>query len=83
MDPQTKIDLGLDDKIAVVSGSARGWGRGIAMELAARGAKVIINGRNPDTVQKTIDDIEAAGEPAKSAGVGDGPSTELEDTGPA
>ncbi|MBF18304.1 MAG: 3-oxoacyl-ACP reductase [Hirschia sp.] len=61
MDPQTKIDLGLDDKIAVVSGSARGWGRGIAMELAARGAKVIINGRNPDTVQKTIDDIEAAG----------------------
>jgi NAD(P)-dependent dehydrogenase (short-subunit alcohol dehydrogenase family) len=41
----------LDGKIAVVTGSARGWGRAIALEMAARGVKVVINGRNPATVE--------------------------------
>lgn len=61
MDPHGKIELGLKDKTAVVTGSARGWGRGIAMELAARGARVVINGRNAETVAQTVDDIRRAG----------------------
>ena len=32
----------LIDKVAIVTGSGRGIGRGIAMEMAAEGAKVVI-----------------------------------------
>jgi 3-oxoacyl-[acyl-carrier protein] reductase len=34
---------GLQDRVAVVTGASRGIDRGIALELAARGAKVVIN----------------------------------------
>lgn len=33
----------LDDKVAIVTGASRGIGRGIALELAKEGAKVVIN----------------------------------------
>jgi NAD(P)-dependent dehydrogenase (short-subunit alcohol dehydrogenase family) len=38
-------DLGLTDKVAVVTGSASGIGEAIARRLAAEGARVIIHGR--------------------------------------
>ncbi len=53
--------LGLEGKIAVVTGSARGWGRGIALELAARGVKVVINGRNAATVEATCQAVRELG----------------------
>jgi NAD(P)-dependent dehydrogenase (short-subunit alcohol dehydrogenase family) len=53
--------LGLDGKIAVVTGSARGWGRAIALEMAARGVKVVINGRNPATVEATCRAVRELG----------------------
>lgn len=57
--------LGLDGKVALVTGSARGWGRGIALELAARGVSVVVNGRHPVTVEATCEEIRALG--AKAA----------------
>src|SRR6516162_2192638 len=37
-------DMGIvDGKIAIVTGSGRGIGRGEALELAAQGAKVVVN----------------------------------------
>lgn len=33
-------------KVAVITGSSRGIGKGIAMELAKRGASIVLNGRN-------------------------------------
>lgn len=39
------MDLELDSKLALVSGSTAGIGHSIAETLAAEGARVIINGR--------------------------------------
>jgi 3-oxoacyl-[acyl-carrier protein] reductase len=39
------MNLGLQGKIAVVSGSTAGIGLAIAVALSAEGARVIINGR--------------------------------------
>jgi 3-oxoacyl-[acyl-carrier protein] reductase len=46
---------------AVVTGSSRGIGRGIALLLAAHGARVVVHGRNPDAVQEVRQAIQAAG----------------------
>jgi 3-oxoacyl-[acyl-carrier protein] reductase len=42
------MDLGLDNKVALVSGGSSGLGLGVAMELAAEGAHVAIGARDPD-----------------------------------
>src|ERR1700719_1238093 len=51
------MDLGLRGKVAVVSGSTAGIGLAIASELAAEGAKVVVNGRTQarvDAARKAV-----------------------------
>src|SRR6202166_148165 len=51
------MNLGLHGKVAVVSGSTAGIGLAIAAELAAEGAKVVVNGRTQarvDVARKPI-----------------------------
>lgn len=52
----------LNDSVAIVTGSGRGIGRAIALELAGAGAKVVINyaGRS-DKAEETVELIRAAG----------------------
>jgi 3-oxoacyl-[acyl-carrier protein] reductase len=56
----------LDDKVAIVTGSARGIGRATAELLAEHGAKILINDLDPQVAGVAADEI--AGETAVFAG---------------
>ena len=47
----------LDDKVAIVTGSARGIGRATAELLASQGAKVVINDLDGDVAEQTASEI--------------------------
>ena len=51
----------LEGKTVLVTGASSGIGRGIAVECSKMGAKVIINGRNKERLQKTFDQLEGEG----------------------
>jgi 3-oxoacyl-[acyl-carrier protein] reductase len=48
----------LEDKVAIVTGSARGIGRATAELLAEHGAKVLINDLDGDVAQQSADEID-------------------------
>lgn len=52
------MDMGLKNKTALVTGSTRGIGKAIALELAREGVHVLINGRNNDDVERTVTEIQ-------------------------
>jgi 3-oxoacyl-[acyl-carrier protein] reductase len=54
------MDMGLKNRTALVTGSTRGIGKAIALELAREGVHVLINGRNNDDVERTVAEIQAA-----------------------
>src|SRR5215217_9229680 len=56
----------LDDKVAIVTGSARGIGRATAELLASQGAKLLINDLDGDVAEQTASEI--AGETVVYAG---------------
>lgn len=51
----------LKDKIAIVTGSGRGLGKGIAVKLAAEGAKVVVADITLDTAEKAANEIVSSG----------------------
>ncbi len=55
------MNLGLKEKVIIVSGGAKGIGEGISGVLATEGAYVAIVGRNDADNQKAIEKIQAAG----------------------
>ncbi|HGE70522.1 TPA: SDR family NAD(P)-dependent oxidoreductase, partial [Candidatus Poribacteria bacterium] len=51
----------LKDKIAIITGSARGIGKAIAHKLAQNGATVVICDLKMDDVQPTVDEFKSEG----------------------
>ncbi|MGB3451017.1 MAG: SDR family oxidoreductase [Giesbergeria sp.] len=55
------MDLGLAGKWALVCGASKGLGLGCAQALAAEGAHVVINARQPEVLQSSAIDLRAIG----------------------
>jgi 3-oxoacyl-[acyl-carrier protein] reductase len=55
------MDLGLRDRVAIVTGASRGIGRQIALGLAAEGCNVVLGGRDEAALRAVSDDIGALG----------------------
>lgn len=51
----------LQGKVAIVTGAARGIGKGIAKRFAQEGAKVVVNDINDASGQQTVSEIQQAG----------------------
>jgi 3-oxoacyl-[acyl-carrier protein] reductase len=51
----------LAGQVAIVTGSSRGIGKGIAMRLAREGMRVVINARTPETVEATAAEMHGLG----------------------
>ena len=69
-EPETAEEIRFDGKVAVVTGAGGGLGRTYALELARRGAKVVVNdfggagdgtGSSAGPADRVVSEIEAAG----------------------
>lgn len=63
------MDLGLKDRVYVVTGATRGLGNAAARELLGDGAKVVITGRDPEKVAAAAEELgpDVLGVPADNA----------------
>lgn len=55
------MDMGLTGKTAIVCASSRGLGRACAEALASEGVRIVINGVNPKTLEKTANELRKSG----------------------
>jgi 3-oxoacyl-[acyl-carrier protein] reductase len=51
------LDLGLEDKVALVTAASKGLGRAVATELAREGASVVISSRDEEALSKAANEI--------------------------
>ena len=51
------MDLGLKNKIALVTGSSKGLGYAVASLLAKEGCKVAINGRDENRIKSVAENL--------------------------
>lgn len=54
------MDLSLRDRVVVVAASSEGIGKAIAHVFAREGARVVINGRRPDVLERAAEELRQA-----------------------
>src|SRR5437879_3761122 len=64
-----RMDLGLNGKLALITGSTAGIGLAIAEGLAAEGARVVVNGRTQTRIDAAIAAIKDKQPKADVSGV--------------
>jgi 3-oxoacyl-[acyl-carrier protein] reductase len=72
------VDLGLRDRVCIVTGSTAGIGRETARLLAEEGSRVVVSGRDQARVNEAVGEIGAALGVVVDLGTPDGPRTLVE-----
>ena len=62
---KAKLARALDGQVALVTGGGKGYGRAIALALAARGVRVVVTGRVERALGETVGEIANAGGKAR------------------
>ena len=57
----------LSQRIAVITGASAGMGRAVALDLASRGARVVVNARRHDRLEALAAEIHARNGPGRAA----------------
>ncbi len=68
----------LQDKVAIITGSSRGIGKAIAVQMALHGARVVVSSRKLESCQAVVAEIAAAGGTAIAHAAHVGRKEELE-----
>ena len=68
----------LSGKVALITGSSRGIGKAIALQMAAHGARVVISSRKAESCAATVAEIAAAGGTAMAHPCNVGQKSELQ-----
>jgi 3-oxoacyl-[acyl-carrier protein] reductase len=55
------MELGLEGKVALVTGASKGIGKAIGAALAAEGCRVILSARGEEDLEAAVEEIRAAG----------------------
>lgn len=55
------MSIEIDGSVAIVTGAATGLGRALTLELASRGAQIVLAGRRPAPLATLADEVVAAG----------------------
>jgi 3-oxoacyl-[acyl-carrier protein] reductase len=53
------MDLGLSDRVYIVTGGSRGLGKAVATEVVREGGRVVLSSRSPQGVAAAVDDLGA------------------------
>jgi len=65
------MDMGLQDKVAIITGGSYGIGKAAALSMAREGARVILVARRADLLEEAVQDIKTATEGIAVPVVGD------------